>query len=147
MQNWFGQYYLWLRSSKNGRTEAAATNNHGSWYAFQAVGIALFLGKQEDARAMLLEVQSKRIGSQIEKDGKQPLELARTKSFDYSVFNLEALMRLADFGDRVGVDLWKYQAPNGGSIRAALDYLMPFALKSQPWKYNTKILPASKEIP
>ena len=136
MQDWFGQYYHWLTTSENGHDEATATNNHGSWYAFQAVGIALFLGKQEDARAMLMEVQSKRIGSQIERDGKQPLELTRTKSFDYCVFNVEALMQLADFGERVGVDLWKYQAPNGGSIHAALDYLMPFALKTQHWSYE-----------
>jgi hypothetical protein len=132
---WFTQYYQWLRTSENGKVEEAATNNHGSWYMFQAVGIALFLGKQEDARAMLMKVQE-RIASQIQKDGKQPLELARTKSFDYSVFNLEALMRLADYGQLVGVNLWKYEAPNGGSIRVALDYLMPFATKSEHWKFE-----------
>jgi hypothetical protein len=136
MKSWFSEYYEWLTTSENGRDEAAAKNNHGSWYDFQAVGIALFLGKQSDARAILMEARTKRIGLQIHADGTQPLELARTKSFGYCVFNLEALTRLADFGERVGVDLWKYQNPGGGSIRTALDYLVPFALKDQHWKYE-----------
>jgi len=136
MKSWFTEYYNWLTTSKNGIDEAAAKNNHGSWYDFQAAGIALFLGKQDDARAILIAAQTKRIALQIQPDGKQPLELKRTKSFSYSVFNLEALTRLADLGERVGVDLWKYQAPNGGSIRVALDYLVPFAVSDQHWSYQ-----------
>jgi hypothetical protein len=136
IESWFKDYYLWLTTSANGRDEAKAKNNHGSWYDFQAAGIALFLGKQADARAILMEVRTKRIAVQIEADGKQPLELARTKSFSYCVFNLDALTKLADMGDRVGVDIWKYQTPNGGSIRAALDFLTPFALNGAHWDYQ-----------
>lgn len=136
MQSWFNDYYTWLTTNENGLYEANAKNNHGSWYDVQAIGIALFLGKQGDARSMLMAVRAKRIAAQIEADGKQPLELARTKSFGYCVFNLEALTRLADYGNRVGVDLWKYQAPNGASIRVALDYLIPFALKTEHWNYE-----------
>jgi hypothetical protein len=136
MQAWFGKYYEWLTTSTPGREEANAKNNHGSWYAVQSVDIALFLGKQSEARSMLEEVKTERIGGQIEPDGKQPLELARTRAFGYSVFNLQALMQLADFGEQAGVDLWNYQAPNGGSIRAALGYLIPFAMKEQPWPYK-----------
>jgi Alginate lyase len=136
MKSWFDEYYQWLTTSDNGRDEAKAKNNHGSWYDFQAVGIALFLGRQGDARAMLMDARTKRISLQIQADGRQPLELARTKSFGYCVFNVDALMRLADLGERVGVDLWKYQAPNGGSIRVALDYLIPFAVQTQHWTYE-----------
>jgi Alginate lyase len=136
MKSWFSQYYTWLTTSKNGGDEAAAKNNHGSWDDFQTVGIALYLGKQDDARAIITTAQTKRVALQIQPDGKQPLELRRTKAFSYSVFNLEALTRLADFGNRIGVDLWKYRSPDGGSIRAALDYLVPFALNDQHWSYQ-----------
>jgi hypothetical protein len=133
MKSWFSDYYTWLTTSKNGLDEAAAKNNHGSWYDYQAAGIALFLGKQDDARALLTQARTKRIAVQIGPDGSQPMELARTKSFSYSAFNLDALTRLADMGELAGVDLWKYQAPGGGSIRVALNYLLPFALKDQHW--------------
>jgi hypothetical protein len=133
---WFNDYYEWLTTSKNGKDEAKAKNNHGSWYDFQAAGIALFLGKQGDARAILMDVRTKRIAVQIEADGKQPLELSRTKSFGYCVFNLDALTQLADMGNRAGVDIWKYQNPNGGSIRTAVDFLVPFVLRGEQWSYQ-----------
>jgi len=33
----------------------------------------------------------------------------------------------------VGVDLWSYQSPAGGSIRKALDYVAPYADPSLTW--------------
>ena len=52
------------------------------------------------AREKLLAAQSKRIADQIQPDGKMPRELARTLSFNYSVFNLRAeIGTLASLGD------------------------------------------------
>jgi len=33
----------------------------------------------------------------------------------------------------VGVDLWSYEAPSGGSIRKALDYVAPYADTTRKW--------------
>lgn len=136
MEAWFNQYDHWLRTSRLAQGEHNARNNHGSWYDAQAVGIALFLGKTDEAKTILDEARQRRIAAQIEPDGREPLELARTKSFSYSVFDLEALMQLADYGDDVGVDLWHFRAPDGASIQAALDYLIPFALSQKKWPYQ-----------
>jgi hypothetical protein len=136
IQAWFAQYYHWLRTGDLAQGEQNARNNHGSWYDAQAVGIALFLGKTEDARAILNDAKQRRIAAQIQPDGREPLELARTKSFSYSIFDLDALIQLADYGDRIGVDLWHYRAPNGASIQTALEYLLPFALGEKKWPYK-----------
>lgn len=136
LRNWFIAYMRWLTTSKYGQDEANAQNNHGSWYDEQLAGIALFLGDKELARRTAETAKTKRIALQIKKDGSEPLELARTKSFSYSVFNLDALMRLAQEADHVDVDLWNYRAPGGGSIRGALDYLVPFAMKKKQWKHQ-----------
>ena len=136
IKKWFGKYLHWLRTSKYGKTEAGWKNNHGTWYAVQAVSISLFLGKKRTAEKILNAAKITRIDRQIKGDGKQPLELARTKSWGYSVFNLSALFHLALLGDNVGIDLWNYKNTEGGSIRKALDYILPYTVDMSKWKYE-----------
>ncbi len=123
LQAWFVEYLGWLTDSAYGKDEAAAKNNHGTWYDAQAASIALFLGDDAAAREVL-EGTKARISSQIMPDGSQPFELARTEPWDYSVFNLQAFFADAELGRSAGVDLWGYQSPDGRSIRKALDYVI-----------------------
>ena len=136
MQTWFARFLQWMLESKNGRDEAAAKNNHGTFYDVQVASFALFLNRRELARSVLDEARSKRIAVQIEPDGRQPLELARTKAWSYSVGNLDGLMLLARLAEIVGVDLWSYETPDGRSIRKALEFLMPFASGEKKWPYQ-----------
>ncbi|HEV8265130.1 MAG TPA: alginate lyase family protein [Gemmatimonadales bacterium] len=144
MREWMGAFLDWLLTSRIGQEEAAATNNHGSWYDVQTTALALFVDRPELARRIVEASKTRRIARQIEPDGSQPRELARTRSLDYSVFNLEALMQLAELGRQVGVDLWHYEAPppRGGSIRKALDYLAPYADPAKRWPHE-QITPVS----
>jgi hypothetical protein len=136
LQTWFGQYLTWLRQSKHGRDEAGAANNHGTWYDVQVAAFALFVGQEEIARDVLRQVPGRRIAKQIEPDGRQPLELARTRSFDYSSMNLRGMFELATLGRQVGVDLWNFESADGRSIRRALEWLIPFATGQVPWTHR-----------
>lgn len=136
MAAWFQQYLNWLLTSENGKKESNAKNNHGSWYDVQVASMGLRVSNRHFATQTLQSSKEKRIAQQVQPDGKQPLELVRTRSWSYSIFNLQALFGLAALGDSVGVDLWHYQPPSAGGIRAALDYLVPFGLKQQEWPYR-----------
>ncbi|MGO4290141.1 alginate lyase family protein [Chitinophaga sp. RAB17] len=42
-----------MRTSKIGRDDLAAKNNHGTWYDVEAVAIALFTAKPQVAKQIL----------------------------------------------------------------------------------------------
>lgn len=133
---WMKQYLEWLQTSGNGRAERRASNNHGTYYDAQVVSLALLTGQHDLARRVLRGAGERRIGAQIMPDGSQPRELARTRSFSYSVYNLTAMEDLADLGEREGIDLWRYQTPDGRSIRKAIDFLAPYADPNRRWPFK-----------
>ena len=136
MEEWFGEFLDWMLKSKNGRDEAAAKNNHGTYYDVQITSFALFLDRRKLALDTVQAAKQKRIAVQIEPDGSQPLELVRTKAWGYSIGNLSGLMSLARLGENVGVDLWSYETSDGRGIRRAIDYLSPYAFGESKWPYQ-----------
>jgi hypothetical protein len=132
MQAWFHAFTQWMLTSKNGRSEAKAENNHGTWYHAQAAAFALFAHDDATARE-IVEAGKGLIAHQIEPDGRQPLELERTKSLHYTVFNLSGLFTLAQIGRSAGFDLYHYKTADGRCIRAALDFVAPYFDLKKAW--------------
>lgn len=132
---WFVAYLDWLLTSKNGRDERAARNNHGSWFLAQAIPIARYVGQDALARA-LCESDKLRIAAQIQPDGSQPEELAREDGLSYSAFNLEAQFRIAVHAAALGIDLWKYTAPNGASLQRAVEFIRPYNAHPEVWPHK-----------
>jgi len=142
LQDWYAQYLNWLLTSKYGKDEAAAKNNHGTWYSVQVVDFALFIGDKQKAK-QLAEESKKRIESQIDKEGKQQLELDRTNGLGYSSMNLRGWFEMATLAEETGINLWNYNNKENASIRTALDWLIPYAMGDKPWTYQ-QISPYSK---
>ena len=136
LRNWFTDYLKWLQTSENGIFEKNTKNNHAVWYDVQVVSILMFLDRIEEAKKVLEDVKTKRIATQIMPDGRQPHELNRTKALSYSTMNLRGFTNLAYFGKRLGVDLWNYIPENGGGIKKAYEFLMPYANGSEKWEYQ-----------
>ncbi|HEY8851064.1 MAG TPA: alginate lyase family protein [Gemmatimonadaceae bacterium] len=132
MRAWARDFLNWMRTSRLGHDEETTKNNHGTWYNVQAASLALFVGDSAEARAAVVRGRDL-IGSQIQSDGREPEELRRTRSLSYSVFNVDAHTRLAELARFVGIDLWRYRSPSGGSLRAALLYLAPYTAEGTKW--------------
>ncbi|MCB1220397.1 MAG: alginate lyase family protein [Planctomycetales bacterium] len=136
IRQWFSEYRDWLLRSNNGKVAANAKNNHATYYDGQIVSISLFLGDRETARQFCEAAGDKRFAHMIAADGSQPLELRRTKSWDYSIYNLQAMVNLARLAEAVDVDLWHYRDDEGAGIREALMFLLPYAQGEQEWQWK-----------
>jgi hypothetical protein len=136
IRDWLGQFLDWNLTSPFGKAESATKNNHGTFKDLQDAAMALYVGRTDLAKQLITGAESKRIDPQIAADGSQPGELSRTRPWHYANFNAQAFCRLADMGRHVGVDLWSYTTPSGGSIPKAMDFLIPAAAKGESaWPY------------
>jgi len=135
MTAWNKQFLSWLQTSKNASDEAAATNNHGSFFDMQEAALALATGQPALAKSIVVTAETKRLDDQIAADGGLPQELSRTRSYHYSTFDLVALTRLAMIGKHVGVDLWHYKTSSGATLLNAVDFVVPAATGKAAWTY------------
>ena len=134
MKAWWTEYAQWLQTSKIGLEEKKAPNNHGAVYDVQLAAVLVMAEKEDEAKKVLGESLPARLDSQITPEGKQPRELARTKSWSYSCFNLKNICKGAVMARSLGIDLWSHEGEGGrGSLRKAMLYLLPFLKNPDAW--------------
>lgn len=133
LRAWFSAYVDWLLTSESGKGEYAAKNNHGIAYDVQTVVYARFAGRDEVARELIETFAERRLEKQIEADGRQPRELARTTAFGYSTFNLTHMLDMCVAARTMGMDL--YDAADG-AIDRAIGYLIPFLGNQEQFPYK-----------
>ena len=135
IEAWYAAYADWMLNSKNGKDEHSQINNHGTNYDMQLADFALFTDNKVLAEKVINEFTFPRIDQQFTTDGLQPLELVRTRSWDYSTMNLNAWCKLAIIAEHLNIDLWHKQTLDGKGIKGAIIWLMPYALKQKTWNY------------
>jgi Alginate lyase len=157
LRQWFKDYVQWMLTSDPGREEFAAYNNHGMFYDAQVAPFLLFVGQTEQARRVVFQALALRFGSQIDRQGRLPFELERTRPFHYTTFTLQAATRLARYGEllaktadtwaandprcahrqfRCPLNLWG-QSDDGRSLAAAVDFMARAIVKPQDWTLAT----------
>ncbi len=125
-KDWLEKYFTWLTNSNMGIEASKLENNHHTWYNAQVLAIALFLNKQDYVEKIIEDTKSNIIAKQIEPDGKQPLELTRTRSLTYSLFNLEALFIIAKLAQKQQSDLLNFKTKDGCSILTAYNFILVY---------------------
>jgi hypothetical protein len=135
LREWMARYLDWLLTSRHGLEEEKQHNNHGTWYDVQVTLLALATGRDKVAQEVLQHALDKRFARHIALDGSQPHELARTRSFSYSCYNLTGLFDLASLGEKVGMDLWSWQGESGASLQRALQFLASYADVNNAWPH------------
>jgi hypothetical protein len=131
LNNWFSDYLNWMITSEVGNQEYNAKNNHGVAFDVQLTRVALFVGKEEIALKYIHDFAKHRIFIQIEPDGKQPAELARTKALHYSAFNITHLLDMCMIAGTMNIDLLSATSPDGRCILKSIEFIVQFVGKPQ----------------
>lgn len=136
---WFAQYLDWMCTSTNGKEEEAAKNNHGACWVAQAAAFAALTGNGDVTALCRERFRNNLLPDQVAADGSFPLELARTRPYSYSLFDLDVLAiicQIASGKDGTSDNLWQYAPPGGAGYRKAVDFLFPFIQDKGKWPYG-----------
>jgi hypothetical protein len=138
VRDWFAHYLNWMGTSKNGKEEEVAKNNHGACWVAQAAAFAALTGNSEVTALCRNRFRNNLLPDQLAPNGSFPLELARTKPYSYSLFDLDVLAiicQIVSTGDNAPDDLWTFSLPDGRDYKKAVDFMFPFIQDKGKWPY------------
>lgn len=135
LKKWFADYLAWLTTSKNGITESNAKNNHAVAFWLQVAVFAQFIGDEKELAECRRRFRESFVPGQMAADGSFPAELARTKPYGYSIFQLDNMATLCQVLSTTNADLWNFQTPDGRGIRQAVAFLYPFLADKSKWPH------------
>jgi hypothetical protein len=135
-KKWFADYVQWLTTSANGQDEMKAANNHGTCWVMQVAAFADFVGDHEQLAACRKRFKEVLLPSQMAADGSFPQELRRTKPYGYSLFNADAMATICEILSTPQDNLWKYSAPDGRNMHAAVEFLYPYIQDKTTWPHQ-----------
>jgi Alginate lyase len=133
LKKWFRDYVIWMTTSKNGRDEAKTTNNHAVAFWLQIAVFAQFAGMEKDVAESQRRYKEVFVPKQMAENGSFPRELARTKPYGYSIFQLDNLCLLCQALSTPDDNLWDFQLPHGRGIRKAIAFLYPYLADKSKW--------------
>lgn len=132
MQSWFTEFLQWMQTSKNGMDELKANNNHGVWYDALRLSISLFTNQKEGAVKIVQNAQM-RLQKQMDDNNRFPLEMARTTSLHYSVFVIDAFLKVAKMAEATGINFWDNSTTSKHNLKAAVDEMIPYLVQEKTW--------------
>ncbi len=142
VREWFTEYLLWMRASPNGQEEEAAKNNHGTCWTAQAAAFARYIGNENAMQMCRAQFRDHLLPNQMAPDGSFPLELKRSKPYNYSLFNLDMMTMVCVIASGAGAlpsgatnDLWHFALPDGSIYKKAVDFMFPFIEDKSKWPY------------
>jgi len=140
IKNWFSEFVTWLTTHPYGIDEMNAKNNHGTCWVMQVGAFARLTGNTEVMELCRERFKTELLPGQMGKDGSFPLELARTKPYGYSIFNLDAFMTCAEILSEQKENLYEFSTPDGLSMKLGTEFLYPYIKEKAKWPYAPDVM-------
>jgi hypothetical protein len=125
-----------MRTSKNGQEERDASNNHGTCWVLQAGEFARFTGNEEVMQWCRERFRATLVPDQIAANGSLPMELARTKPYSYSLFDMDVLCGIAQSLSTEKESLWSFSTQDGRGLRKLMEFMAPYIKDKSTWPFK-----------
>lgn len=133
LTGWFRDYLHWISTHPYGVEESKAENNHGTCWLLQVAAFAHLAGDPVVLAECRRRLTESILPGQMAADGSFPRELARTKPYGYSIFNLDVLGGLAVVLSTPQDDLLRFTLPDGRGLGRGVGFLAPFLADKSKW--------------
>ncbi len=140
VKRWFADYLAWLTTHEYGLAERDAKNNHATCWVMQVAAFARLTGHTSLLDECRRRYKAVILPGQMAADGSFPLELARTKPYGYSLFNLDAFATICQLLSTPSADLWRFELADGRGVRRGLAYLFPFIRDKASWPHARDVM-------
>ncbi len=140
LKQWFADYVHWMTTSKNGHDEAESANNHAVAFWLQVAVFAQFTGDEKELAECRRRFTQVFVPKQMAVDGSFPRELARTKPYGYSIFQLDNMATLCQVLSTKDHDLWQFTLPDGRTIQRAVDFMYPYLADKSKWPRKPDVM-------
>ena len=135
LKEWFRQYITWLTTSEKGLEEKNFFNNHSNWWNTQVAVFSAFTGDDNQLSECFDSYRNRILSEQTDTEGKFVDEITRTRSYHYTLYNMDACTIIAEVAYHRGVDLWNYETVDGKSLKKCVEFFKPYYKNPFLWKY------------
>lgn len=140
IKDWFTHYLNWLMTHPYGKTEMEAKNNHGTCFVMQVAAFAKLTGDMDLLKFCSDRYKNILLPNQMAENGSFPLEMARTKPYGYSIFNLDAMAVICQILSTPNDNLWEYTTADGKSIKKGIEFLYPYVADKRRWELKPDVM-------
>lgn len=132
-RNWFRRYLAWMTTHPYGLAERDNGNNHSAAWALQVAAFSRFTGDTAQLAEMRRFFQETLVPGQMAVDGSFPRELARTKPYGYSLFQLDVMGMLAEALSTPTESMWRFTTADGRGMARAVAFMFPYIAEKKRW--------------
>ncbi|MEQ8812668.1 MAG: alginate lyase family protein, partial [Imperialibacter sp.] len=137
---WFAQFNGWITTHPYGIEERDNGNNHSTCWAMQVAQYATLTSDDSLLTSAKEFFEKTLLPEQMATDGSFPKELARTKPYGYSLFNLDAMYTLLHILGNRYPEVWQYQSGDSLQIRKVVDFMAPYIADKSQWPYAPDVM-------
>ena len=130
---WFREYLKWITTNPLGLFASCEPNNHATSYWLQVAEFSRYVGDQGAFQKCVTTFP--KLLDQVAPNGSFPAELERTRSFTYSLMQLDLISALAEI-----LGSWSVTLEDGRCLSQAFGFMIPAIKDKTKWQRPDIIL-------